>query len=461
MSNTLSPDSDHQGLPVPQRWLATAAVLVGTTVSVLDSSITTVALPTIAREFSITPAIVIWVSNSYQLVTAIFMVALAALGDKIGYRPVYLTGLILFTLASLACALSPGFFSLVAARAFQGLGSAAMMSVGPALSRTLFPARLLGTSLGLTALVVASAAAAGPMVGGLILAIADWPWLFAINLPFGIASLILGLIYLPHHGGRGGRFDMPGAVLVGIAMGSLVLGVDGLSKHTPPEQTALLLGASVLAWSGFIAWQRRIPSPLLPLNIFRSLRFSLAAVTSLCSFTSQGLAYIALPFLFQGFMGYSPLMSGLLFIPWPLTIMVAAPVAGWLADRHGARIVSTAGLLVFVSGLAALALIPEGATIPDILWRAALSGLGFGLFQSPNNRELMGAVPLDRSGAASGVLASARTFGQSLGQAAAAVVLAIPSMAMGVGTIRLALGLASGVAGGALLCSLIRTRAGK
>lgn len=456
---------EDDGLYGSRRVFAVAIVLLGTTMAVLDSSIVSVALPTIAKELDVDPARVVWVTNAYQLATAVTIVAFAALGDMIGYRLIYTAGLVVFTAASLACAVSPSLEMLIVSRVVQGIGCSAMMSVGPALNRHIFPQRLLGSALGLTALTVATSSAAGPMIGGLMLAVLDWPWLFAINVPLGILAVSFALRALPTNPRRGGGFDYAGAILSGSAMGAFVIGVDGLSKDYSAGTVATLLIVSVVAGFGFVIRQRQTIHPLLPLKIFNSVRFSFAAVTSLCSFISQGLTFLTLPFLFQSVYGYTPLMSGLLFTPWPLTIAFAAPIAGRLADRFSARVLSTVGLAVLAAGLALLALLGSAASPADIIWRGAICGLGFGFFQSPNNRELLGNVPKTLSGAASGVLASARTFGQSVGAAVAAIILAasVSMQAAGPGAIsptriHLALWIACLAAGGAFCASVLRTR---
>jgi DHA2 family multidrug resistance protein-like MFS transporter len=200
--------------------------------------------------------------------------------------------------------------------------------------------------------------------------------------------------------------------------------MNGLSKHAAGEAVGLLFVLSLAAGLAFVRRQRQTAYPLLPPQLFSVRSFSLAAVTSWCSFISQGLAFVVLPFLFQGEYGYSALESGLMFTPWPLTIAFAAPVAGRLADRMNPRILSTIGLVVLAAGLALLAGLGADASVADVIWRAAVCGLGFGFFQSPNNRELLGSAPRSLAGAASGVLASARTFGQAVGAAVAAIVLA-------------------------------------
>ena len=245
MSRLFTSLPGDEGLPGPRRWPAIAVVMIGTTMAVLDGTITNVALPTIAQDLGIEPALSIWVVNAYQLAAAVSIVALAALGDVIGYRRIYTVGLLVFTAASLACALSHALMPLVICRFIQGAGASAMMSVGPALYRSIFPGRLLGSALGLSALTVASSAAAGPTVGGLLLSVLNWPWLFAVNLPIGLYAIILAGRSLPRDAGRGGQFDLPGAALVGLAMGSFVISMNALSTMRRAKRSASCL---LCAW---------------------------------------------------------------------------------------------------------------------------------------------------------------------------------------------------------------------
>ncbi|MGP6189512.1 MAG: MFS transporter [Vulcanimicrobiaceae bacterium] len=441
-----------EGLEPSLRRFAVVAIALGTIMAVLDGSIANVALPTIARELRVDPAASVWIVNAYQLATTMSLIPLASLGDVYGYRRVYRAGLAGFTLGSLGCALSHSLTALVVFRFLQGFAGAAIMAVGPALYRTIFPSRMLGVALGISALTVASSAAAGPTIGGLILAVLPWPWLFAINVPLGIFDVVLAGRTLPCQSGHGGRFDFTSALLAAPAFTLLVTAVDGLSRSISRIVLALQLAGSVAFGALFVARQRRIAHPMLPLDLFASPRFSLAAGTSLCSFVAQGLAFVALPFLFQTGYGYSAFASGLLFTPWPLSIAVVAPFAGRLADRFPAPILSTAGLFVFALGLALLGKLGAHASPPDIVWRACVCGLGFGFFQSPNNREIMGNAPRERSGSASGVLATVRVTGQALGAALTAVLLA----AGGTAAAHPALLLAAGAAAAAGFVSALR-----
>ncbi len=251
-------------------------------------------------------------------------------------------------------------------------------------------------------------------------------------------------------------------MLSATALGCFVMAVDALSGHGEVGGPAPLFVVSAVAGAAFLAWQARAPRPLVPLDIFAARRFSAAAGTSFLAFTAQGLVFITLPFLFQSIQGYSPFMSAVLFTPWPVVIIGIGPRAGRLSDRLNPALLSTVGLVVFSLGLVALALLGPSASIPDILWRTALCGLGWGCFQPPNNHELLGSVARERSGTASGVLASARTFGQSVGAALVAIVLAQwttdlhPTAGNAIVPVRLTLWIGCGIAVAAVVVSALR-----
>lgn len=424
-----------EGLPGAERRLAMIAVMMTTTMAVFDGTIVNVALPQIALALDASVGTSIWVANAYLLATAMTLAIFASLSARTGFRALFSAGLALFTLASLGCALSPSVDVLIAMRVLQGVGGAAMLSIAPAIHRTVFPSRLLGRILGLNAVLVAASTAVGPALGGTLLAALSWQWLFAINVPIGLAALVLALRAIP--GKRAAvrePFDVAGALLSAVAMGAMIMAADACSQlaHHGQAGAAML---TALAWAllaaasgmAFVRVQRRARQPLLPLDIFASARFSLAALTSLASFVGQGIAFVALPFLFQNAYGYTAFESALLFTPWPVGIVLVAPHAGRLADRHSGALLSTAGLALFTVGLVLLALLPTQAHAAawDIGWRALVCGMGFGFFQSPNNRELLGSVSRERSGNASGVLAIMRTFGQCLGAALLGIVLSV------------------------------------
>ena len=272
--------------------------------------------------------------------------------------------------------------------------------------------------------MVAGGYAAGPALGGLVLSAVSWPWLFALHLPLGAVSLWLAWRALPREKGRRGGFDGRGALGSVVMLGSFFLAMDTLGHGAPLWQALAWLTLSGISGWLFLRRQRRASHPLLPPRLFQVPRFRLAVSASGLAFVGQGLAFVALSFLYQQEMGFSPLHTAWLFTPWPLAIMLVGPVAGRLADRVNPSVMASLGLVLLMLGLASLALLPQDAGVLDSLWRTALCGIGFGLFQPPNNREMMTSAPHELSTSASGVLSTTRTVGQSLGVALVGAFLA-------------------------------------
>jgi DHA2 family multidrug resistance protein-like MFS transporter len=392
--------------------------------AVMDSAIANVALPTIAKDLHTDPALSIWIVNGYQLAITISLLPLAALGDIIGYRRIYIAGLVLFTIASLICALSHSLAMLAMARVIQGFGGAGIMSVNTALIRFVYPQRLLGRGIAINVMMVSISAAAGPTVAAGILSVATWPFLFAVNIPFGIAAVIIALRALPHTPRALHRFDVAGAVLVAIMFALLIGSIDAAGHGEDLLWFVVEVIAAIGVGSLIVRREHNIASPMLPVDLMRIPMFALSIATSICSFAAQMLALVSLPFLLQRGLHYSAVETGLMITPWPIAITIVSPLAGRLADRYPAGLLGALGLVVFALGLLALALTPDDASQLDIVWRMALAGAGFGLFQSPNNRAMIASTPLARSGGASGMLGTARLLGQTIGAALVAFSLA-------------------------------------
>ena len=325
----------------------------------------------------------------------------------------------LFT--SLICALSDSFITLVIARGLQGFSAAAITSVNTALLRVIFPARFLARGMGINGLIIAVAAAAGPTVAAGILAIADWPWLFAINVPIGLVAFVLSLKFLPRNPVKveGQRFDVTSAVMNALTFGLLICVIDGFAHDIPGFVIMLIIG-----WF-FIKRQKMQTYPLLPVDLLRNKIFSLSLLTSVFSFIAQMLALVSIPFFFQRVLHLSEVATGLLLTPWPLATMITAPLAGRLMDRYNAGLLGGIGLMIFGTALLLLAMMPAHPSHIDIIWRMFLGGIGFGLFITPNNSTIIASAPRERSGGASGMLGMARLLGQTVGAAFVAVLFAM------------------------------------
>src|SRR5580704_1179086 len=241
--------SAPDGLPVPRRYWAIAAIVLSICMSVLDSTITNIALPTIARDFRASPAASIWVVNAYQLAILVVLLPLASLGEVVGYRRIAQSGLVVFTLASLACACAPSLLTLSIARVIQGLGAAGIMSVSPALVRFTYPQRHLGRALGLTAFVVASSAALGPTIASAVLAVAHWRWLFGINVPLGVLTFGIAVYALPGNERVRRPLNLLGAALYAATFGLLLSGLQSLA-----HRAATLLGLLQIGCAGLLGW---------------------------------------------------------------------------------------------------------------------------------------------------------------------------------------------------------------
>src|SRR5271166_3092122 len=316
------------------------------------------ALAIIARDLHATAAASVWVVNAYQLAMIATLLPLAALGDIVGHRRVYAWGLLLFTVASLGCALAWSLPSLAFARVIQGIGASAAMSVNTALIRFSYPPERLGFGVGLNAMIVGTAFAIGPTIASMILSVGPWPWLFAVNVPFGVAALVLAGRTLPPSPPANYRFARVVATLVTVTFAVLVFGLEEAAHGgTLPHVVPLLAVAAVLA-VGLLRAQKGHPAPMLPVDLFRRPQFALSSATAIAAFAAQGIAFVALPFFFQHTLGRSVVETGFLMTPWPAITAIMAPIAGGLSDRYPAGILGGIGMAILSVGLLSLVWLP-------------------------------------------------------------------------------------------------------
>ena len=416
------------GLPLPQRHVAMAVILLGLVLCVMDSTMMNMALPQVARQWQVAPAQTLWVVNANQIASLVLLLPLAALGDRMGYRRVYLWGMVIFGLASVGALLAPSLPWLIAARALQGLGAAGVLSVNASLVRLIYPRALLGKGIAMNSLTVALAFVAGPAVAAAVISLGDWRWLFALHLPLALAVSWLGLRALPQPVAAADAAQQPLSWLDGglniVMFASLFLGVDRISHWQPgdspwPAVLWLATGVGMGAW--YVQRQRSLSAPMFPLDLLRIPVFALSMCASISAFCAQTMAFLALPFLLIEVRGLPTGEAGLLISAWPLALALSAPWVGRMIGRWPAGRLGGVGMAMFALGLWALALLPQQAAHWDVVWRMVLCGMGFAFFQSPNNFTIVTSAPLHRSGAASGMLGSARHVGQGLG----AVLLAM------------------------------------
>ncbi len=409
--------------PSKRVWTLVATSIV-TVLSMMDQTIANTALPTIAHDINASAAASIWVINGYQLALTVGIVPLAAAGDIFGYWRVYRLGLLVFILASLGCVLSHDLVMLTASRFVQGLAGAALTVTSSPINRLVYPPKMLGRATGVSAMAVSLGAATGPIVGGAILAIGPWQWLFALNIPIGIAVYIMAIVVIPKTPGHRGSFDALSAVMSVAMFGLAVIGFDSLSHNSStPLALAEIVAAGIIGWL-FIRRQLATPLPMFAVDLFAQLRFTLAVFACYASFISQTIAWVALPFALQTVMGYKPLQIGALLLPWLLASAAMAPLSGRLADRYNSSRLAVIGLGLFSAGLLFTTLMGPSPSPFDIAWRMAVCGIGYGLFQSPNNRSMQGSAPRERSGAPQAIQGVARVFGQTTGAVIVAIIFA-------------------------------------
>lgn len=408
-------DEPAAALVSADRKLAIACLLAALWLVVQSSAITNVALPALASGFQVTQAASVRIVTAYQLALMMALLPCAALGESLGYRRVFSAGIALFTAASLLCACAPSLSWLLVARFVQGLGGAAVMALGTALLRFVVPRQRLARAISWNALVVALSSASGPTLGALLISMTSLPWLFAINVPLGVV-LLLVTHTLPAVEGSARPLDAISMASSALSFAALIVGTELLPAAPTPGLLVLGLAALMLA----VVVRRELPkeAPLLPLDLLRARTFSLSVIASVACFTGQTAALLALPFFLQHELAFDALMSGCIMTFWPLSVALAAPLAGRLAERVSSGWLSTLGAGCQALGLAGVAFSrPLGEALPLVPFMVQC-GVGFGLFQVPNNRNMLLSAPHARSAAAGGMQGTARLLGQTLGAVA-------------------------------------------
>ena len=440
---------EADGLPKPRRFWAIAAISFGTALLVIDGAIPTVALPTIARDLGVSNAAVTNVVTVYQLVLVMLLFPFASLGDRLGHRTLYQYGQIMFMASSAACWFAQDFWILLLLRAAQAVGAAMALSVSAAMLRQIYPAARLGTGMGINSVIVASSAAMAPTLGGYIVGHLPWQLVFVVAAPLAIVSLALGRS-LPDPAPVDKPAEFTSGAWSALTMLLLVGGIQ-LGTHGSVPLGIAVSATGVLSTILLVRRERKRNAPVLPVDLLARPVLGLSALAAVACFIASGALMLSLPFRLEGAMGYSPQTVGMLLLPFPLTMLVVAPAAGWASDRIAPTKLGVTGMAIAITGLFLLATMGNQPGEFAIIWRLALSALGFGLFFAPNSRLLIGRAPKERAAAAGGLLSTSRLVGQTL---AAVVVGIILAGGMGAGPAPLYVSMALAIVAAA--CSLAR-----
>jgi EmrB/QacA subfamily drug resistance transporter len=392
----------------------------------LDMSIVNVSLPTLVKALNTDFPTVEWVILSYILVIACLLLLISRLGDMRGKKKIFSAGLVVFTAGSLMCGASPSIGWLIASRAVQGVGAAMSQALGIAIITEIAPPAMRGRAIGIVGATVAVGLSLGPSLGGLLIDLAGWRFIFLINVPVCLAAYAIVRRYLPDLPPvlTDQRFDIPGALVIFVTLGCYSLGMTlaqrmDFSNPLP----ASLLTVAALGFLAFILVELRVKDPMLDLTLFKNTLFSLNLLMGVMVFLSLSGGFI-LPFLLQTAQGYSVRQVGLLMMVVPVCMGLVSPKAGALSDRFGSRGICLLGLFILSGGCFAT----SSLTLDSPWWVFALCqapiGLGAGIFQAPNNSAIMGAVPPERLGVASGLLNYSRIFGQTSGLPLIGVIFA-------------------------------------
>lgn len=419
---------DQTGFPEPKevKPLAVIAISLGTVLTIIDGAIANVALPTLARDLHVDSSAAVLVVTVYQLVLVMFLLPLSAVGDRIGLKRLYQLGQLVFTIATALCFFAKSLPFLLVVRALQAIGAAAAVSVMSALIRRLYPKRHLGRGLGLNTVVASLSAALAPTAGGLILAVLPWPYVFAIGAPFGVLSLWLGWKTLPDVPAQPGGYNLAGAMLNMATFGLVISGLEALVHGNSPVVSLAIVGIGVLFAIGLVMHERREPVPILPVDLLARPVLALSTIGAFFAFVASMLLMLSMPFRLQHAYGIGPGEVGTMLAPWALTTMIVAPTAGALSDRYPAGLLGGIGMLIATGGLVALALLPARPPgFLDVAWRMSLTGMGFGLFLSPNARLVVGSAPPERAASAGALISTTRLVGQTVGATALAALLAL------------------------------------
>ncbi len=401
-----------------------AVLIVGTVMAPLDSSIVNIALPAIAAQFGERLTSVGWVTTAYLLTIASLLLSMGRLGDVWGLRRLYVAGLSVFALGSLASALAPSLTLLISARVLQAIGASMIFAAGPALVVKTFPPSRRGWALGYISLAVSLGLTMGPALGGLLIGTFGWPSIFVINLPLSVGAALVAWRLLPDECPEAEPFDLVGAVLAGAALLVLLVGLEraGGSGLLAPGVFVSMAIAGALG-AAFLWHERRTATPMVDLDLFRSRTFATGLAAATLAYLALLAVTFTLPFFLLRVRGIDPRLAGALLTAAPIAMALVAPAAGRFSDRHGSRGLATAGVALLAVGLFGASFLSPSTPIGAVPLALFVIGAGMAAFQTPNTAAVLRATPRDRAGVGSALVAQARNVGMALGIGLAAALV--------------------------------------
>ncbi len=424
----------NTSLSSSRKWLAMLGIGLGVFMSTLDSSIVNISLPTLVQKLNTTFATIQWVILSYLLIITSLMLGVARLGDLLGKRKLYITGLGLFTVGSLLCGLAPNVMYLIGFRALQGLGAVAMTSLGTAIITEVFPGTERGRALGIMGGIVSVGIALGPTLGGLLIGLVHWRAIFLVNVPVGLLTIYIVRRVVPVSASKQKEqsFDLVGALILAGMLGAYALGMTlGQDLGFTDWHVITLLTTAGLGLITFLIAQSRARQPMIDPRLFKNVLLSINLLMGFLVFVVIGGLFI-IPFFLELVKGYRTEQVGLLMAIFPISMGLVAPASGALSDRFGSRLISLIGLVFIAGACWLLSTLHADITVLGYALRIAPLGIGVGMFNSPNNSAIMGAAPRDHLGLASGLLALSRTLGQTSGLPLMGALFAAQVLATGI-----------------------------
>ena len=399
------------------KWMVLIAVSMGVFLATIDGSIVNIGLNTIVNDLHQPLYVVEWVVLAYMLTISTLMLSVGRLSDMIGKKKLYLAGIIIFTVGSGLCGIAPSVYWLIVFRVIQAIGGVLNMAIGTAIVTDAFPPAERGKALGVMGTMVSLGIITGPTIGGIILQSLSWHWLFIVNLPVGLIGVFMVARYVPEDTIRSKQhFDFAGAATMFIFMISLLfaLSISQNGGFNNPLVYALMLIA-VISLVIFLKIERKSEFPMINLEMFRNRQFSTNLITGFMVFVCTAGTMLLFPLFLQNVLGYGSRQTGLMLAVTPIFVSIVAPLSGALSDRTGSRPITTLGLFIIALGFISVSTLSENTTLVGYLLRFVPIGIGVGLFQSPNNSAVMGSVPRENLGVASGLLSLTRTVGQITG----------------------------------------------